>query len=473
MLKHHHVMRHCLAFAALVLAASLAQASRADRPETDLSADGVPQRLVLALDGIPYDVFVDLQQRGHFAGFRPAARMVSTFPSLSDVSFAAIGGSQPPDGYQVMRFDPLKNKVVGNTLASLSDRAHPNLPADSSGHTSLHRMIGYVAAYSIAVHDMHAIGREVLRSPKATFVAYLEQSDAVLHVSGRPGAEKFLLALDAYLQRLQAQVRARTGRELMVDIVSDHGSTLAKGRAVPIEKLLRGCGYQRSNRLERRDEVAYSLSGIIGSVAITTADDHVEEVARCIAAAEGVDLVAIDRGEAVGIVSSGGEAEVRLADELLEAYDYRTLRGDPLGLLQDQAAPAERRFEESQLFAQTADAARPDPLRRLWRAFHGAVKVPSPILVSLADGHEAGNGVVRTLAKVRGRAGTHGSMTRLASLGVFASNWRDVQDVDAWRANSALFGPDTVLAARRVASERIAHDSLLPSPSPARGVQRR
>ncbi len=471
MFECRHVMRHCLALAVLVSVVSLAPACLAARPGSDLSVDGVPQRLVLALDGIPYDVFVDLQQRGHFTGFRPAARMVSTFPSLSDVSFAAIGGSEPPDGYQVMRFDPLKNKVVGNTLASLSDRAHPNLPADSSGHTSLHRMIGYVAAYSVAVRDMRAIGREVLRSPKATFVAYLEQSDAVLHVSGRPGAEKFLLALDGYLQDLQAQVRARTGRELMIDIVSDHGSTLTKGRAVPIEKLLRGCGYQRSNRLERRNEVAYSLSGIIGSVAITTADEHVEEVARCVAAAEGVDLVAIDRGEAVGIVSGDGEAEVRLVGESPEAYSYRILRGDPLGLVQDQAAPAEHRFDESELFAKTADAARPDPLRRLWRAFHGAVKMPSPILVSLADGREAGNGMVRALARMRGRAGTHGSMTRLASLGVFASNWRDVRDVDAWSANAALFGSETELAARRLASES-AERIWIPL-LPARGMQRR
>ena len=43
-----------------------------------VSPDGIPQRLVLALDGIPYDVFVELQGRGHFTDFHPAARMVSS-----------------------------------------------------------------------------------------------------------------------------------------------------------------------------------------------------------------------------------------------------------------------------------------------------------------------------------------------------------------------------------------------------------
>ena len=95
-------------------------------------------------------------------------------------------------------------------------------------------------------------------------------------------------------------------------------------------------------------------------------------------------------------------------------------------------------------------------MRRLWWAFHGEVKEPSTILVSLADGHQAGNAQVRTLAMIRGRAGTHGSMTRLATLGVFASNWRMVDDVNAWSANEALFGNRILTAMRQVVSERSA-----------------
>ena len=207
-------------------------------------------------------------------------------------------------------------------------------------------------------------------------------------------------------------------------------------------------------------DVAYSLAGIIGSVAITTSREHAEEAARCLAVADGVDLVAIDRGDAVGILTADGMAEVRLAGTAPEAYEYRVLRGDPLGLMQGMTAFTERRFDESSLFMQTLDAPRPDPLRRLWWAFHGDVKEPSPILVSLADGYEAGNTQVRALARIRGRVGTHGSMTRLASLGVLASNWRDVDDVDSRGANEALFGAGTVTAMRRVLNEQIARNDI-------------
>jgi hypothetical protein len=435
----------------LLLPALTAMASQSPARESALSADGLPQRLVLALDGIPYDVFADLQKQGHFAGFGPAARMVSTFPSLSDVAFAEIGGEEPPEGYQNMRFDPQRNRVVGNTLASLSSRQHPSLIADSENHSSVHRMVGYMAAYNMAVHDLRQIARDLLLSDKQTYVAYLEQSDAVLHVEGRPGAERFLLQVDAVLQDLQKRVRERSGRELLVDIVSDHGSTMVKGQVLPIEKVLRQCDFRRGNRLGDSRQVAYSLAGIIGSVAITTAPEHVDEAARCLAAADGVDLVAVDRGDSVGVLNAQGEAQLRPLDANLARYEYRVLRGDPLGLVPDAIAPATREFDEAALFQATRDSARPDPIDRLWRAFQ-----PSPILVSLADGREAGNSSVRALARVRGRAGTHGSMTRLASLGVLASNWREVHDVDTRGANETLFGRTATLALGQLLDARTA-----------------
>ena len=444
------------ALLALLLAFAATDGMARERRSTGDSPDGVPQRLVLALDGIPYDVFADLQRQKHFASFRPVARMVSTFPSLTDVSFAAIGGGEVPTGYQQMHFDPVRNKTVGNTVGSLADSVHTNIYADSRDYSSMHRMVGYMAAYHYALHDLHDIGEEVLQSHKQTFVAYLEQSDPLVHVQGRPGAERLLRQLDIFLQDLQAQVRARTGRDLMIDIVSDHGSTMVKGRIVPVAQILRLCGFRRHNRMTEPHDVAYSLAGIIGSVAITASKEHTEEATRCLAAGEGVDLVAVDRGDAVGVINADGEAEVRLADAAPERYEYRTLRGDPLGLLRDTPGATERTFDQASLFRMTSNAPRPSPLRRLWRAFHGEVKEPSPIIVSLVDGREAGNTELRAMAKVRGRVGTHGSMTRLASLGVFASNWRDVGDVDSWSANDALFGEQTLTAMRQVLSERSA-----------------
>jgi len=456
MLSHFNWQRLAPGALLVLLLALAAGRTVAGEPGPGLSPDGTPQRLVLALDGIPYEVFADLQQRGHFSSFKPAAKMVSTFPSLSDVAFAGIGGGEPPEGYQVMRFDPAQNKVVGNTIGSLGSRAHARDWVDSRNYSSLHRMVGYMAAYRVALNDLRQIGRDVLESDQQTYVAMLGQSDPVLHIDGRAGAERLLVEIDGFLQELQAQVQARTGRELLVDIVSDHGSTMLKGKIVPLEQQFRSCGFRRNDRIEGARDVAYSLAGIIGSVAITTAPESTEEAARCLAGAEGVDLVAIDRGDAVGVLAAGGEAEVRPAGTGREAYEYRVLRGDPLQLGMPVNVGGVGIFDQATAFAESIDAPRPDPLRRLWRAFHGDVKQPSPILVSLADGFEAANPDLRALASLRGRFGTHGSMTRLASLGVLVSNWREVGDVNVQGANETLFGARTLGAMQLLLGDRTA-----------------
>ena len=434
-----------LALALLLPAADIASAA-GDADSTD--APRAPQRLVLAVDGVPHDLFAKMQARGLFAGFRPVARMVSTFPSLSDVSFSAIGGNPRPQGYQVMRFDAATNQVVGNTLMSLSGKAHSNLPADSADHSSVHRMIGYLASYHMSLHDLRQIRRQLLASDKTTFLAYLEGSDAVLHVEGERGATRLLVQLDRYLAQLQAEVRARTGRELLIDLVSDHGSTLRKGRNVDLGAQLRSCGLQRSPRIDRPDQVAYSLAGIIGSVAINAQPAAVATVAHCLAGTDGVELTLFDRGDRITVLSAdGGEADVSPAPGSTEkSYVYAVRRGDPLRLLHGQVTPVTRTFAEAALFQDTLDAHFPDPLQRIWRAFHGAVQEPTPILLSLADGREAGFRSVRALAQLRGRAGTHGSLTRSASLGILTSNWRDVSDVDSWQAHESLFGAQTLTA---------------------------
>ena len=442
-------LRALLLVAAAVAWPGLLVSPASARPESSkaklsqaLSPDGLPRRLVLALDGIPYDVFVQMQSEGHFADFRPASRMVSTFPALSDVAFAQIEGSVPPSGYQTRHFDPAQGKVVGNNVGALSERAHPKIASDASSHSVPHRVYGYIAPMRVARSELREIGEQMLASRKDVFVAYLGTSDAVLHLHGREGAREFLLEVDAYLQSLQARVRERSGRPLKIDIVSDHGSTMMGSTVVPVEDAMEACGFRRNMKMEGERDVAFALPGIVGSMAISVRPAVVEEAAKCLAPLEGMDMVVVNRGDAVGLLSADGEAEVRQLSDAPERYGYRALRGDPLGLL--ALAPGEgnaREFDQAALFALTRDGARPDPLRRLWRSFHGEVGSPSSLLLSLKDGYEVGNPALRFATKLRGgHAGTHGSLTRLSSLGVLASNWRDTTDVNTTMASALLFG---------------------------------
>jgi hypothetical protein len=201
-------------------------------------------------------------------------------------------------------------------------------------------------------------------------------------------------------------------------------------------------------KMEGERDVAFALPGIVGSMAISVRPPVLEEAANCLAPLAGVDLVAVNRGDVVGVVSADGEAEIRQLGTAPERYGYRALRGDPLGLLALSAGEGEsREFDQATLFALTRDGERPDPLRRLWRSFHGEVGSPASLLLSLDDGFEVGNPALRFATKLRGgHAGTHGSLTRLSSLGVLASNWRDTTDANTTAASQLLFGDrDTVV----------------------------
>jgi hypothetical protein len=295
------------------------------------------------------------------------------------------------------------------------------------------------------------VAKQLLASRKPTFVAYIGTSDSVLHLKGRQGAEAYLRVVDAVLADLRAQVRARTGRDLLIDVVSDHGSTMMENRIVPVEERLAACGFTRRDGMRSPDDVAFMLPGLVASAAIHANPARADAAAQCLAKVEGVDLVAVSRGEAIGVLDADGEGEVRLVPGDTERYAYRALRGDPLGLLDAGAAPgSEIVLDESDAFARTLLAARPDVLRRVWRAFHGEVGHPASILLSLDDGYEVGNPKLRFMTKLRGgHLGTHGSLTRRASTGVIASTWRDVTDVNTAGAHGLLYGDAVDAAARQ------------------------
>jgi hypothetical protein len=303
----------------------------------------------------------------------------------------------------------------------------------------------------MARRDLRRVARQLLASDKPTFVAYIGTSDSVLHLKGRKGAEAYLRVVDAVLGELRAQVRARTGRDLLVDVVSDHGSTMTRNRIVPVEATLAACGFTRRDGMQGPDDVAFMLPGLVASAAIHAQPARADAVAQCLAGQDGIDLVAVARpGDAVGVLTGDGEAEVRLVPGKPERYAYRVLRGDPLGLLDAGAAPGtDVVFDEADAFARTLHADRPDVLRRVWRAFHGEVGHPASVLLSLQDGFEVGNPKLRFMTKLRGgHRGTHGSLTRRASTGVIASTWREVADVNTAGAHALLYGPGMDIAAR-------------------------
>src|SRR5665213_2643412 len=105
------------------------------------TGSALPVRLVLTLDGVAYRDTKALQEgvtRTNFFGNRiqlrafttnegyyPASRMVSTFPSTSDVAWTDIYGNRPLPGYQRTYFSAAANRefaVNGVTSTMVYER---------------------------------------------------------------------------------------------------------------------------------------------------------------------------------------------------------------------------------------------------------------------------------------------------------------------------------------------------------------
>jgi hypothetical protein len=74
------------------------------------------RRVVIAIDAVPYTLFAGLQGQGLFREFFPAARMISPFPSLTNVGYASSLRTVRGLGYEDKFYDPVRNRVGGGVL---------------------------------------------------------------------------------------------------------------------------------------------------------------------------------------------------------------------------------------------------------------------------------------------------------------------------------------------------------------------
>src|SRR5262245_58642743 len=89
-------------------------------PRTPTPSGGeLATRLVLALDGIDYRDVMAARELGMFKQFRQPSRLISTFPSISDIAWHEIFGVQPPRGYQRIYYSTAYNTMVGTTLDAI------------------------------------------------------------------------------------------------------------------------------------------------------------------------------------------------------------------------------------------------------------------------------------------------------------------------------------------------------------------
>ncbi|MGH7563494.1 MAG: alkaline phosphatase family protein [Gemmatimonadota bacterium] len=363
--------------------------TRAPLPGSD------PERtLILAIDGVPYDVFAELQREGLFDGFFPASRMLAPFPSLTDVSFTALFRTAPSEAYEDRYYDRragelrggIRERIAGDyrALAPFHEVFDWEQPGTWGG-------VAYLVPARVAEAELISAAEFIRESDDPELVVYLGSTDALGHEEGWEALRRHLRRIDEKLTGLLAE--GRGGRRVV--LLSDHGMSDGGSRRFDLERALEAGGYRLADRIESPTDVVVPAYGLIGSIPLYTSCGEEEGVARAIVAAEGADFAAWLAGDRVEAVDSAGSA-------------------DPLD------RPAE-------LY--------PDLERRVSAGLRYPTPHPANVFLSLAAGWHYGLALFEPFVSL---AGTHGSASYRQSVGFVASNvdrtpaWLDAAEVYPW-----------------------------------------
>lgn len=375
--------------------------------------------LILILDSVPYGMVRDLWRAGRFRYCRPPVRVISPFPVMTDVSLAEFFGVSPCPGLESQYYDG--SRLTSGYWKYAGDVDMPWVPRVDYRMWTIAHTRAYVDPHPWFDHELRVIQDRITQRAKQVgdaagdraFIGYCVGPSSLGANEGRNGHQAGLVRVDRVCQQIMYDTRGR----VRVSMFSDHGHNLARSQRVPLADLLARFGYRVTTRLERPGDVVVPEFGIVTYAAIHTRQPAA--VARDVVGIDGVTLAAWPDGDdRVLVRSRDGLAAITRSGE---QYCYRCEYGDPLGLLpvlerlrNEGAADASGCAVDASWFTATADHIYPDPLHRLWRAFHGLVVHQPDVLVCCAEGQHFGSAFMDRMVAL---AGAHGSLSAVSSMG--------------------------------------------------------
>src|SRR5215212_5336536 len=184
-----------------------------------------PRRLLLCLDGVPHEVMEAAKARGLFDGFGAPSRLLSPFPTLTNVALSKMLGATPPLGYESLYFDRGARELRGGVRKYIGMRTPDKRPSSYMDELDYQEplpfeFLVYVAPETVWRADMRRFHERFRRAPQERdFFAFLKGTDGLLHIRGRHRLEAALETLD----RILREIGRWCGDETEIVLFSDHG----------------------------------------------------------------------------------------------------------------------------------------------------------------------------------------------------------------------------------------------------------
>lgn len=389
--------------------------------------------LLVALDGVDYDLVKELKNEGHFKNFLEPVPLLSTFPSDTTVGFTGILrplGVGKVQGYESRFYSYENNKIRGGTLFDFY-----KIPIeykryfDSFRHQIHEKAIMYTFPGAAGKRDLINSEKVLYDSDKEIVMTYIGGTDGFSHILGRNRTKRFLIFMDEFFTRMQTRYEKRKQEKLQIVLYSDHGFHHENLKGVPFgdfKNRLRkkGVSFRKSLKTDK-DIVAVSY-GLLSAGALFTHEQHRAEIAEELRKTKGVDLVFWHEGnkKEIFILNHKGEL-AKFEYRSKKLYRYVAINGDPLGYMKIFAGANHHSplLNDRQWFALTYDHEYPDVGYRLYDSFFDLVQNPASILFSTKKNYHYGSfGAKLGVTAKFGHKGTHGGIFRSTTWGVFMTN---------------------------------------------------
>jgi len=405
-----------------------------------LKAQARPRRLLLGLDGVPFDLMVEAKSRGLFDNFREPARLLSPFPSMTNVALAQMLRSSLPNGYESLYFDRGAGEFRGGVGKYIGRRTPDKVPSSYMDELDYQEPLPfefliYVATESVWKADTRRFRECFLAANRGRdFFGFIKATDGLLHIRGPERLRAALRSLDDLMRGIQKEC----GAETEIVLFSDHGMNLEENRRAHLQTHLRRCGYEFTGNLKRRPRgrrrVAAPAFGLCGYAALYCGEEtDKSELADALRQLEGVDFSVFseDEGKAATVTGARGTAVVEREERGGEVFfRYSQRDGDPLHLagvaraLEDEGLIDERGFaSDSAWLERTFRHEYPDALANVFGSLHSPrVRHTADVLVSMRDGYYFGASHFSRFYRI---LATHGNAMRQSSTAFMMSTHRD------------------------------------------------
>jgi len=383
------------------------------------------RRLILGLDGVPWQIINELRSEGRFSLFHQPTKLISPFPTMTNVGMTTLLRTSRTLGYESLYFDRTVNALKGGVKKYIGKRRIETAPRGYNSKLNYEEplpfeFLGFVMPERIFHADFDRFLEKYNRSSATNFYAFLKSTDALTHITGRHLLQELRFFDDVITELFNKHEGA-----LEIVLFSDHGNALVPHSRIPLESHLRRQGMKMGHKFDHPRSVVSSGFGLCSFVPIYTPRDNIKRTAECLVELEGVDFSVYRVGDnTVELRGPSGIARIHHNREQ-NSYSYERVQGDllQLGQINENIPSKERRGAEGYVrdevwFELTKDHRYPDALANFYRAVDNHISYPADMIVSLKEGYCYGKAIFSMIVNL---AATHGSGLDSTSFAILMS----------------------------------------------------